>query len=448
MKAEKQNISNWGNFPAIAARVRTTEFESVLQQIIQETEETLVARGNGRCYGDAALHQTIFSTLKLNKLLAFDATHGFLECQAGTLLSDILDFIVPRGFFLPVTPGTKFITVGGAIAANVHGKNHHSEGCFSRHLISFRIVNGAGEVIECSREKNAIIFWNTVGGMGLTGVIIDARFSLKRIETAFIRQESIKAKNLQEIMQLFEASKDWTYTVSWIDILQTGTNLGRSIIMRGEHARLDELPNHLQKDPLQLPSKLKLNIPFSMPSFVLSKATVKAFNFLFYHKQFSKQKNSIIDYDTYFYPLDAINNWNRLYGKKGFTQYQFVLPKDKSEEGLTEALALIKKSGLGSFLTVLKLFGQNEPKAIHAFPMEGYTLALDFKITKKLPALIEKLDELMLKLGGKVYRAKDAFSDRRLSDLDFTYRDHKFESVQSNRLKNQLLENKDYARPS
>ncbi|MEO1451664.1 MAG: FAD-binding oxidoreductase, partial [Bacteroidota bacterium] len=254
---KKTFVHNWGNYPVIEADVHSPSFEQDIQAMVQ-SQETLLARGNGRCYGDAALNPTLFSTHKLNKLLAFDREKGILTCESGVILSDILDVIVPAGFFLPVTPGTKFISIGGAIAADVHGKNHHAEGCFSDHLLSFDLVNAAGQIVRCTKEDTPELFWQTVGGMGLTGIIIRATFNLKPIETAFIRQESIKAQNLQEIMDLFEESESWTYTMSWIDCLQKGKNIGRSILMRGEHALPNEIPAKASSAPLDLPKKGKL----------------------------------------------------------------------------------------------------------------------------------------------------------------------------------------------
>ena len=430
----KEKISNWGNYPIVASEVFELEFLDEVQQLVK-TSSSILARGNGRCYGDASLNTRVLSTLKLDKFIAFDREKGILECQSGVLLSDVLDFIVPHGFFLPVTPGTKFITVGGAIAADVHGKNHHKDGCFSDHLISFKLLNEVGNLITCSPSENAVLFWSTVGGMGLTGIVYSASFSLKPIESVYIRQESIKAKNLEEIMQLFEESESWTYTVAWIDCLKKGDKQGRSILMRGEHARLNELSAKKKKAPLKLKGKKKITIPSFFPSFMLNNLSVKAFNFLFYNKQFSKQKTSIIDYDTFFYPLDALHQWNRIYGKAGFTQYQFVIPKGKGLEALKRILDMIRKSKQGSFLTVLKLFGKNNPLAYKSFPMEGYTLALDFKINKGLPALIAKLDEIISEYGGKIYLAKDAFSKKELfthPHLDNT--SPKFQAIQAKRL--------------
>ncbi len=432
MDSKEKLVSNWGNYPKINADFLEPRFTNELRHFTIGKDH-LIPRGNGRCYGDAALHNNIISTLKLNRFLEFDTQNGILECQSGLLLSEILEVIVPKGFFLPITPGTKFITVGGAIAADVHGKNHHSEGCFSDHVLSFELMNGQGEIIHCSKRENSSLFWSTVGGMGLTGIIVSCRFSLKPIETAYIRHEAIKARNLDEAMSLFEKSESWTYSVAWIDCLQKGKNLGRSILMLGEHASVSELPKSKQGSPLKLKEKLNLNVPFNFPSFTLNEFTVKAFNFLYYNKQTSKHLKKIIDYDTFFYPLDSIHNWNRIYGKNGFTQYQFVLPKEVSHEGLKRILSTIAKSGQGSFLAVLKLFGKNNPLAYNSFPIEGYTLALDFKINKELPKLIKQMDEIVNECNGKIYLAKDAFSSKELSRVKHYDKD-KFDSLQKQRI--------------
>lgn len=434
----KKNLSNWGNYPKIMANIYNPEYQKSIQEIVQK-EKTLLARGNGRCYGDSALNDTIVSMLSYNKFLDFDLSNGIIECQAGVLLSEILDVIVPKGFFLSVTPGTKLITVGGAIASDVHGKNHHIDGCFSNCVLSFHLMNEHGKVVKCSRDENSELFWNTAGGMGLTGIILDARLKIKSIETAYIRQESIKAGNLDEIMQLFEESETWTYSVAWIDCLKKGSMQGRSIMMRGEHARLNELPAKYRKNPLILKKKAKLNVPFMFPSFVLNSFTVKTFNFLYYNKQRKRILKNIIDYNTFFYPLDAINNWNRIYGKNGFSQYQFVIPKKDSKQALKEILSKISEKGLGSFLVVLKLFGKSEPKARWSFPEEGYTLALDFKIQKGLRILINELDQIVLKYGGHLYLTKDSISDRKMFKMP-DFKVEKFISHQYKRL-NGLITN-------
>jgi decaprenylphospho-beta-D-ribofuranose 2-oxidase len=432
----KRTIANWGNFPKVEAD--EIYVERVKELLSAETkEDSFIARGNGRCYGDASLNETVVSTLDLKYYLDFDEISGEMECESGVLFSDLLEFLVSKGFFLPVTPGTQFITLGGAIAADVHGKNHHKEGCFSEFLMHFHLLTGSGTIIKCSKDENQDLYWQTIGGMGLTGIILSARFRLKKIENVFIYQESIKAKNLDEIFDLFEESEDWTYTVAWIDCMQRGKHIGRSILMRGEHARNDQLSKKQLQRKYEIPKKGKLNIPLNFPNFVLNSLSVKAFNLLYYFKQFSKKKNFVTNYNTFFYPLDSIGNWNKIYGKKGFIQYQFVIPKDVSKEAMKEVLMEISKSGQGSFLAVLKLFGRNNEKAYNSFPIEGYTLALDFKVNKKLLQLVPKLDKIVLKFGGRIYRAKDSLSRPELTNYLKTT-DSCFDSIQNRRIKNKL----------
>lgn len=430
----KKNIKNWGNFPKIEASEYVLDDISRAKDILLE-EETVLPRGNARSYGDAALNETVISTLPLQYFLDFNSKEGILKCQAGVLFSDILDFVVPYGYFLPVTPGTKFITVGGAIAADVHGKNHHKEGCFSEFVSQFSIILPSGEILSCSRGENADIFWETIGGMGLTGIIVEATFQLKKIENSYIYVESIKAKNLDEIMELFEASEDWTYTVAWIDCLQKGKHIGRSIIMRGEHAKTEQLSENQQKFKLKTSTAKAIKIPFSFPGFALNAVSVKAFNWLFYNKQISKSTKKVVHYEPFFYPLDSILEWNKIYGKEGFIQYQFVIPKGIGREALRDILQTIAQSKQGSFLAVLKLFGKNNQKAYNSFPIEGYTLALDFKVNKRLYQLVPKLDAIVRKYSGRVYRAKDSLSHPKLLDY-VKVRNTKFNSVQNQRINN------------
>ena len=284
------------------------------------------------------------------------------------------------------------------------------------------------------RENNAEKFWATIGGMGLTGIILSAKIKLKNIETAFIRQESIKAENLDEIFKLFDESEDWTYNVAWIDCLQKGKNIGRSILMRGEHALKGELPAKYTEKPLRLKKKPMPTIPFYFPGFVLNNLTVKIFNWLYFNKQRQKQVNGFIDYETFFYPLDVINDWNKIYGKSGFIQYQMVIPKEKGKEGMKKILETIAHSGNGSFLAVLKLFGENNPQAYNSFPMEGYTLALDFKVNAKLKKLIEKLDEIVEEFDGRIYLTKDSMSKSSLTNYLKNIQNPKFVSMQHKRI--------------
>ncbi|UOU98385.1 FAD-binding oxidoreductase [Chryseobacterium daecheongense] len=430
-----QKVTNWGNYPIVEKEMRSDDSFSKIKEFVLSHNE-VIARGNGRCYGDASLGEHIFSTKKLNKFIGFDRLNGIIECESGVLLSEVLEVVVPQGYFLYVTPGTKFVSVGGAIASDVHGKNHHAEGCFSEYVIEFKLMNESGQIITCSREENSDKFWATIGGMGLTGIILTAKFKLKNIETAYIRQESIKAENLDEIFRLFEESESWTYTVAWIDCLQKGKNIGRSILMRGEHAFQHELPQNLKNNPLRLKKKFQPTVPFYFPNFVLNALTVKIFNLLYYKKQAKKEVKNFIDYETFFYPLDAINEWNKIYGKSGFIQYQMVIPKETGKEGMKRILETIANSGNGSFLAVLKLFGKNNPEAYNSFPFEGYTLALDFKVNSKLKKLVDQLDQIVQEFEGRIYLTKDSMSRSSLTNYLKNIQNPKFVSLQHKRIIN------------
>lgn len=436
-----RKISNWGRFPVVTGDLYCISDTDQLGKLVRDCE-SLIARGKGRCYGDSSLNARMLSMPSYDKITAFDEKTGELTCQAGTTLEEILDIFVPRSWFLPVTPGTKFITVGGAIAADVHGKNHHLQGSFCQHISSMEIMLANGEVTRCSPNENKQLFETTCGGMGLTGVILSATFKLRPIASAYIREETILARNLDEIMALFDESGEWTYSVAWIDCLAKGMDLGRSVMMRGEHASVGELGSRQAANPFAIKKGLSLKVPFDLPSCTLNNLSVSLFNFLIYHKY--KNATFISDYDSFFYPLDSISHWNRIYGRKGFTQYQCVLPKSVSYKGMQKILTRIGESGMGSFLAVLKLFGTQDN--FISFPMEGYTLALDFPVNKRLFPLLDELDEIVLSLGGRLYLAKDArmaasmFKNsypnakafiQRIAEYDSK---NKFRSLQSDRL--------------
>lgn len=385
-------ITSWGKYPLIDANL----VKPLSRQQCLDPKLVGIARGLGRSYGDSALSDNIVISERLNHFISFDENTGQLRCEAGVSLDDILVNFVPKGWFLSVTPGTKFVTVGGAIASDVHGKNHHIEGSFSDHVSSLTLITN-GQEITCSREDNPDLFYATCGGMGLTGIITEATFKLKPITSAYIDQKVIKAKNLDTALALFDQYKDVTYSVAWIDCLSTGKTLGRSLLMLGEHADKGELTTH--RDGL-------LNMPCDMPSFLLNKYTIQAFNTVYYNKQLKEEVNNTIHYDPFFYPLDGVNNWNRMYGGNGFTQYQFVIPKKAGKEGLTEILSAIAESKQGSFLAVLKVFGEGNKNYL-SFPMEGYTLALDFKLNDRLFALLDRLDIIVRKYEGRLYLSKD-----------------------------------------
>ncbi|SEW46677.1 FAD/FMN-containing dehydrogenase [Chitinophaga sp. YR573] len=438
----EKRLANWGNYPALSCDETTFSQEEQIQDFIS-SHSSIIARGNGRCYGDASLATFSVSTLKYDKVLAFDTVNGIFECQSGITLDQILEIIVPEGWFLPVTPGTKFITVGGAVASDVHGKNHHVDGSFSSHIISMDVITGNKDTITCSALVEPDLFWATCGGMGLTGIITRVKFYLKKVETAYIKQKQIKARNLEDLIRLFEEYNDYTYSMAWIDCLKKGDAFGRSILIVGEHATADQLSESQRKAILKVPGKGKLRVPFNLPSFILNTFTVKAFNWLYYNKNTKREINNVVPYEPFFYPLDAILHWNRGYGKAGFVQYQFVLPLEK-KDGLVAILQRISDKGWGSFLAVLKVFGKQE--SLISFPMEGYTLALDFPVRKGLFAFLDELDTLVLQYGGRLYLSKDARmkqevfwssypNAQKFAAIVKTYNgDQLFRSVQSDRL--------------
>lgn len=427
---KKHFISGWGNFPKSEALVKRFENASI-------TTNTFIPQGNLRSYGDSALATHVVNLKNNDCFLDFDENTGVLHCQSGVMISDIISCFLPRGWFPLIFPGTKFITIGGAIASDVHGKNHHHHGAFSESLIEFTLLTGEGKYLRCSRDENPEWFRSTCGGMGLTGIIVDARIQLQRINSKNIQQKTIKTFSIEETFDVFEKYHHASYSVAWLDCMAKGKQLGRSIITIGEHA------NDGQLSPK---TGLKLNIPFFFPSFSLNTFSLKIINTFLFRKVLKKESEQIISFEKFFFPLDGISNWNRGYGKQGFIQYQFVFPLEKSLEGMSEILERISKSGQGSFLTVLKRFGKQNENML-SFPMEGYTLAIDFKNTKKVHALLKELDELVLKYHGRFYLAKDSRLSSEVFEKGYSqiedfrkFRKHhkldqQFASLQSKRLR-------------
>jgi decaprenylphospho-beta-D-ribofuranose 2-oxidase len=409
-------LSGWGLYPQIETQVIQPRS---LDELIKEVKSTnsFIPRGQGRAYGDSALNdKCVLSTVRLNRMIAFDDMTGVLTCESGVTIDDVLSVFVPRGWFIAVTPGTRFISLGGAIASDVHGKNHHKVGSFSSCVRRFDLLLSSGDIVKCSRDENADLFEATFGGMGLTGVVTRVELMLDQVESAYVRQRTIKASNLTEVMRAFEETKDWTYSVAWIDCLATGDSLGRSVLTLGEHASAAESVGLAKGAPLVSAKKPKLSVPFSFPSFALNTLTVRVFNELYYRK--AKAGDSVVPYEGFFYPLDRILNWNRIYGKRGFTQYQCVIPLEHSEQGLQELLHAISNSGLGSFLAVLKLFGKQE--GLLSFPAEGYTLALDFPVSAPSLALLSRLDTIVKKYMGRLYLTKDVRMPAEFFDDTYT----------------------------
>ncbi len=388
--------SGWGRYPVIEAEALYFETEAELRRRLAE-RPGFIPHGLGRSYGDSALAERLLISSRFDAILDFDEETGVLTCEAGVSLAEIIDVFLPRGWFLEITPGTKFVTVGGAIASDVHGKNHHTAGCFSECVLHLELMLPDGKIVRCSKEENGQLFRAVCGGMGLTGVIVRAAIRLKRVESAYIAERRFRAANLKEIFDLFEEHSAAPYSVAWLDCLARGEDLGRSVLIIGDH---------LTDGRLEQPKEKAKSVPFDLPGFVLNRWSVAAFNSLLYLNNRRPQPR-LVHVNEFFYPLDAIHHWNRMYGKKGFVQYQFVLPKAASLEGLTAVLSRVSAERLGSFLVVLKLMGPANDNLL-SFPLEGYTLALDFKIQPGLFRLMDELDRLVIDHGGRIYLTKDA----------------------------------------
>ena len=398
-------LSGWGRFPRVACNVFEPTSEPNLRGGLRDIP-SIIARGNGRAYGDAALNpEGTILTRRFNRFIAFDETSGLLACEAGILLSEVLEVFVPRGWFVPVTPGTKHVTVGGMVAADVHGKNHHHAGSFARYVCWIDVMIADGTTVRCSSSQNAELFEATLGGMGLTGIILRVAFTLVRIETEFVVQHAIATSSLAEAIEVMQAHVGAAYSVAWIDCLARGKRMGRSVVMLADHARRADLPEGDQKS--LRPRSRTISIPIDLPAFALNRLTVSVFNRLYFTRASSRPK--LVPIARFFYPLDRVEGWNRIYGKRGFVQYQFVLPASTSLVGMNEVFKRMAEHGTAPFLAVLKRFGAG--RGMLSFPIEGYTLALDFPATAQTFDLLRDLDPVVSDHGGRIYLAKDARSD-------------------------------------
>lgn len=371
--------------------------------LLRGGRRSYVARGLGRSYGDAAVNagEGVISPLRLNRLLAFDAETGVVECEAGVSFADLLDVFLPRGFFPPVVPGTRFVTLGGAIAADVHGKNHASDGSFGRWVEEITLIGGDGAEVRCSRSMNPDLFRATVGGMGLTGVIVAARIRLRRVPSARMDVRHRVTTDLGAMMAAFGDGADaYPYAMAWIDALAAGRARGRGVLMQGRHAEGGGFPGPEAK------RKRGVSVPFHFPGWVLNRMSVGAFNraYLARHRM---KRDGAVPLEPFFYPLDALGHWNRMYGRRGFVQYQLVVPSEGAESALAEVLERVEKSGQAPFLSVLKRLGDGG-EGLLSFPCDGWTLAMDLPVKPGLRELAAELDRIVVARGGRVYLAKDA----------------------------------------
>jgi decaprenylphospho-beta-D-ribofuranose 2-oxidase len=393
-------LAGWGNLAAPGVEVRSEDLCAL-------TAGRVLSRGLGRAYGDSALpppgELEVAGTVLADRILSFDPATGVMRAEAGLSLHAINGLMIRRGYFPPVTPGTQFVTLGGAVAADVHGKNHHVAGCFGEHVTRLRMRVADGRVLWCSREDHPDLFWATIGGMGLTGHILEVEFRMDPIPSSWIWAETLRVPDIGEYVRLLEESAGaWPMTMGWIDCVAKGRQLGRGILFRGRWATPDQAPAKIA-EPFG-----RVTVPFLLPSWTLNPLTVRLFNEGVYRKPTHRLKP--VHWESFFYPLDKVRHWNRAYGRKGFTQYQCVLPRSAGPEAARRFLEVLTSTPGGtSFLCVIKDCGR-ESEALLSFPKPGISIALDIPVRKDTQALVDRLNQATLAEGGRIYLAKDAFT--------------------------------------
>ena len=399
----KNNLSGWGKNININSNIYFPKNNKDISNLFKEDKIlNLIPRGLGRSYGDSSLGENIISLKDYSKFINFDEQSGILECSTNYSLNEILKLIVKKGWFFNVTPGSKFVTMGGAIASDVHGKNHHLDGSFSDYVISLKTITGEGILYNCSKDENSNLFHSTCGGMGLTGIIVSAKIKLLKIKSKFIDTQIIKTKNLKDTIQKLKKLSNHKYLIAWIDALSKNESIGRSVIFIG---------NHSEEGDLVFSEKLKITIPKIFPGFLLNKYIIKSFNKIYYflHKNDKKFKQTL---DNFFYPLDNINNWNNLYGKNGFVQIQILIQEKEFEKIIYEILKFFQNQKQYSFLSTIKEMGPGNINYL-SFPSRGYTLTLDLKMNKDLKKIYQEFELLLQKYKTKVYLTKDSFMSKK-----------------------------------
>ncbi len=407
-KWAKKELEGWGRYPVAEQRCARPERRREVREAIEERDgESVLAYGLGRSYGDAALNDRgrAILTERLDRMLGFDPEEGWLKVEAGVSLEEIIETFLPRGYFPPVVPGTQFVTVGGAVGCNIHGKNHHVAGCFGDHVRRLEMLTADGEVVTCDRETHPELFEATVGGMGLTGLILSAELQLRPVESPAIELESIRVDNLDEFFEVSAESGDYTHTVSWIDCVASGDAMGRGIFMRGGHAPAG---TEVKKGAFERLAETIKSVADGRPlesNLWLNQATIRLFNEVFFRKEPAGVTERTEGYESFFFPLDSVDHWNHIYGDRGFLQWQCVVPEQEAIRAILEA---ITETSMGSFLAVIKEFGDRTHGGL-SFPEPGVTLALDFpNYGEPLLELLDRLDELVVEAGGRVYLGKDA----------------------------------------
>lgn len=394
-------IESWGRVFKAPHAVTTPAFLSDADAALSGGGRSTLALGCARSYGDVCLNSgnELVRMTGLDRLIAADWESGIVRAEAGLTLDALLRVAVPKGWFLPVSPGTKFVTLGGAVANDVHGKNHESAGTIGCYIRRIGLARSTGEVLELSETDNAELFEATIGGLGLTGLMLWVELALKKIQSAMIDVETLVIADLDHFFRLAEESADWEHTVAWVDCLATGKSLGRGLFMRGRHSAHGGLRVH---------GNARLAVPVDAPSWLLNSATVSLFNLAYRHRPWTFGRH-IVHYDPFFYPLDAVAGWNRLYGKRGFFQHQCAVPKAAAAGAVQRLLSLTAEHRQGSFLVVLKLFGARKSPGLLSFPIEGATLALDLPNRgERTRKLLQDMTAEVMQAGGRIYPAKDA----------------------------------------
>jgi decaprenylphospho-beta-D-ribofuranose 2-oxidase len=399
--AKAPTLSGWGCLPEPGR-------EQLAEDLEAATRGAQLSRGLGRSYGDSSLPATpadkVIGTRLADRVLGFDAARGVLRAEAGFALAEMNRLYMPRGWFTPVTPGTKFVTLGGMVASDVHGKNHHVAGCFGQHVRGLKMRLAGGELVECGPEREPELFWATVGGMGLTGHVLEVEVQLEAIPSSWIWCESSRVGSIDEYMAaLAEAAPKWPMTVGWIDCLARGKHMGRGILMAGRWATAEEAPAQAPRAP-----KPK-TMPVNLPSWALNDLTGGAFNTLYYWKHVRRRWAGLMHPDAFFYPLDVILHWNRAYGSRGFTQYQCVLPRAAGAPAVIEFMKLLTRLGGASPLCVIKDCGP-EGQGLLSFPLEGTSIAVDMAVTARTPKIVAELNQMVIGAGGRIYLTKDRFT--------------------------------------
>ncbi|MCL2779482.1 MAG: FAD-binding oxidoreductase [Polyangiaceae bacterium] len=400
-KLDTPTLSGWGRVAVPGRELASEDLESA-------TRGAALCRGLGRSYGDSSLPATpsdkVVNTTLANRILSFNTETGVMRAEAGLSLGEIIQVFLPRGWFPPVTPGTKFVTLGGAVASDVHGKNHHREGCFGEHVRSMRMRLADDSIVETSPERHPDLFYATIGGMGLVGHILEVEFEMRRIPSGWVLMESQRVHNIGEFLDaLALAAPRWPMTMGWIDCLARGNSMGRGILMAGRWAEREETK---KPDP---PLPLEITFPVELPNWALNPLTAQAFNTAYYWHHVARKQERLVPPDPFFYPLDAILQWNRAYGSRGFTQYQCVLPREAGAAAVREFMDHLTKLGSASPLCVIKDCGP-QGKGCLSFPMEGTSIAVDMAISLDIQRIVDRLNEFVIATGGRIYLTKDRFT--------------------------------------